>query len=75
MAAVLGLALLEEEGPVLPPRTCPGTGAAARVGAAGALAGAGPLALGVTSLLFGREQAGFGNTGEAVREMGVGVRV
>ncbi len=60
---------------MLPPGTRPGTAAVPRGGAAAALAGAGPLALAVSSLLFGREQAGFGSTGEAVRELGVRVRV
>lgn len=61
------------EGPVLPPGTRPGTAAVPRGGAEAALVGAGPLALAVTSLLFGRELLGFGRTGEAVRELGVGV--
>lgn len=39
-----------------------------------ALLGAGPLALAGTSLLLVREQAGLGSAGEAVRELGVGVR-
>lgn len=70
------MALLAGEGPALPPGTRPGTAALPREGAAaGALLGAGPLALAVTSLLFGRELVGFGSTGEAVRELGVGVRV
>lgn len=60
---------------MLPPRTRPGTAAVLRGGAAAALVRAGPLALAVTSLLFGREQVGFGSTGEAVCELGVGVRV
>lgn len=58
---------------MLPPGTRPGTAAVPRGGAAAALVGAGPLALAVTSLLFGRELLGFGRTGEAVRELGVGV--
>lgn len=74
-AGVFWLALLEGEGPVWPPRTCPGTAAVPRGGAATALVGAGPLALAVTSLLFGREQVGFGSTGEAVLELGAGVCV
>lgn len=60
---------------MLPPRTRPGTAVVQRGGAAAALLGAGPLALAVTSLLFGREHVGFGCAGEAVRELGVGVRV
>lgn len=60
----------------MPPRTRPGTAAVPRGGAAvAALVGAGPLALAVTSLLFGKEQVVFGSAGEAVRELGVGVRV
>lgn len=58
---------------MLPPGTRPGTAAVPRGGAEAALVGAGPLALAVTSLLFGRELLGFGRTGEAVRELGVGV--
>lgn len=69
------MALLAGDGPVLPPGTRPGTAAVPREGAAATLVGAGPLALAVTSLLFGREEVGFGSTGEAVRELGVGVGV
>lgn len=75
VAAVFGLALLVGEAPVLPPGTRPGTAAVPRGGAAAALGGAGPLALAVTSLLFGKEQAGLGSTGEAVRELAVGFRL
>lgn len=66
---------------MLPPGTRPGTATVPRGGTAveAALVGGGPLALAVTSLLFCWEQAGFGSTGEAVREVGVetevGVRV
>lgn len=59
----------------MPPRTCPGTAAAPRGGAAATLVRVGPLAFVVSSLLFGREQAGFGSAGEAVRELWVQVRV
>lgn len=76
VAGVFRLALLVGEGHALAPGTRPGTAAVVlRGGAAVALVGAGPLALAVTSLLLGRELAGFGSTGEAVRELGVGVRV
>lgn len=57
---------------MLPPRTRLGTSVPCR-GIVAALVGAGPLA--VASLAFGREQGGFASAGEAVRELGVGVRV
>lgn len=59
---------------MLPPGTRPGT-SVPLAGTVAALVGAGPLALAVTSLALGREQGGFGSAGEAVRELGVGVRV
>lgn len=60
---------------MLPPGTRPGTTAGPREGTAATLFGAGPLVLAVASLPFGKEQAGLVSAGEAVRELGVGVRV
>lgn len=61
---------------MLPPGTRPGATAVPREGAAAAaLFGAGPLVLAVTSLPLDEGQAGLGSAGEAVRELGVGVRV
>lgn len=55
---------------MLPTGTRPGTALVSRGGAA-ALVGAGPFALAVASLPFGREQAGFGSVEEAIPELGV----
>lgn len=60
---------------MLPPGTRPGTTAVPRGGAAAALFGAGPLVLAVTSLPLDEGQAGLVSPGEAVRGLGVGVRV
>lgn len=68
------MALLEAEGPELPPGTRPGESAVLREGVAAVLLTAGPLVLTVASLLFGSKQAGLAGAGEAVREQGVGVR-
>lgn len=59
---------------MLPPGTRPGETAVLRDGVAAALLGASTLVLAVASLLFGWEQTGFASAGEAVRELGVGVR-
>lgn len=59
---------------MLPPGTRPGETAVFRDGGAAALLGADAFVLAVASLLFGWEQTGFPSAGEAVRELGVGVR-
>lgn len=71
---IFWLALLAGDGEAAPPGTRPGVTVAPLERESVSLAGAGPLALAVGSLPFGREEVGLVIAGEADREQGAGFR-